>query len=105
MFGVFGKTTMQQSEVQDLDHAIGSDLHIRWLQVAMDDAFFVRRLEGVDDLFGEGQCFIEWNRPLSDALGKSLSFYQLHDQRKAAIGLFQSEDGCDVGMIERSQQL
>ena len=36
-----------------------SDFDVRGLEVAMDDALLVRRFEGVRDLLGDGQRFVE----------------------------------------------
>ena len=41
-----------QSEVEHLDHALRRDHDVGGLQVAMNDAFFVRRFERVGDLLG-----------------------------------------------------
>ena len=34
--------------------------YIRRLLIAVHDAFFVRGLEGVGDLAGDGECFCHW---------------------------------------------
>ncbi len=44
----------------------------------MDDAFFVGVLKGIRNLFGDGEGFIDRNRPLSDALGQRVTFHQFH---------------------------
>lgn len=46
----------------------------------MNDAFVVRRLECFRDLPREGQCFFEWRRSRSDALGQRLALDVLHHE-------------------------
>ena len=46
-----------QAEVEDLYRAVGRDLDIGRLQVAVDDAFFVRRVERVRDLARDRAVF------------------------------------------------
>ncbi len=44
-----------QAEVEDFYRAVGANFHIRGLQVAMNDALLVRRLERFRDLAGDGE--------------------------------------------------
>src|SRR5687768_13647744 len=45
---------------------VPSGLDVRGLQIAMDDAVFVRRFERLDNLARDRQRFIDWNGPLRD---------------------------------------
>ena len=48
-----------QPEVQDLHRAVGSQLDVRRLQVAMDDSLLVRRFEGFSNLSRDGKGLVD----------------------------------------------
>ena len=58
------------------------DLDVRRLEVAMDDAAFVGRLERVGDLHGDRQRLVERERARRDAVGQALAFDQLHHEER-----------------------
>ncbi len=73
----------------------------------MDDALFVRRLEGVGDLSGNRQRLGEGHGPARDEHGKVLALDEFHDKGAAATRAcrrgrqgFDPVDLGDVGMIE-----
>jgi len=47
------RNRLRETEIEDLDLAATGDEDIRWLDVAMDDASFVRGIERVRDLRGK----------------------------------------------------
>ncbi len=94
---------LRQSEVQHLHFSVRRDLHIRGLQIPMDDSFLVRRLQRFADLLRNPERFIDRNRPSLDALGQRFSIDEFHHQELASAGFFQSVDGRNVGMIQRCQ--
>ncbi len=53
----------RESEIEQLDDTVLGDQDVRWLEVAMDDAFSVRRLERRRDLGGLPKCFGGPERP------------------------------------------
>ena len=55
---------LRQSEIQHLYRAVGLDLDVAGLQVAMNDAFLVGRLQRVRDLARDSQRFVQRNRAL-----------------------------------------
>ena len=59
-----------QAEVEHLDDAVGRDLHVGRLEIAVDDAALVRRLERLGDLPRDGQRLVERQRPTRDAIGE-----------------------------------
>ena len=69
----------------------------------MNNALLVRDFEGFRDLPGDRQRFIEWNRPLRDAVRERRPFDQLHHQCAGVTAFLKPVDGRDVGMIERCQ--
>jgi hypothetical protein len=96
---------LRQSEIQHLHRAIRSQLDVRWLQVPVDDALFMRRLEGFGDQPGDRHCFVEWQRPLLDAVGQRRAFNQLHHEGAAAVRPFEAINLRDVGMVQRGERL
>ena len=77
-----------QAKVQDFHGAILFDLHIRRLQVAVDNALIVGRFEGLGDLLGNRESFIERDRAFGDPLSQRRPLDQLQDQRPYALSLF-----------------
>ena len=95
-FGGLGET-----EVQHLYRAVRPQLDIAGLQVAVNDAFFVRAFERIGDLPRDFQGFVERNRAVRDALGQRGTLDQLHDQR----AVFDAVNGGNVWVIEGGQDL
>jgi hypothetical protein len=93
-----------QAEVEHLHRAIGSNLDVGRLQVAMDDPLLVRRLECFRNLPRDWQRLVNGNRPVRDSFGERRSFDQLHDQRADTVRLFQAIDLRDVRVIELRQR-
>ena len=58
----------RQAEVEDLHDALGRDLDVGRLQIAVDDPFLVRRVERVRDLRRDRQRLVERNGTLRDAI-------------------------------------
>ena len=61
-----GSERFREAEVEHLDRAVAPHLHVRRLQVAMDDALLVRGLERVGDLPRDRQRLGDRNRPAAD---------------------------------------
>ena len=57
-----------QTEVQHLDRAVRSHFDVGGFEVAMDDAVLMRGVEGVGDLSGDRQRFVERKWPTGDAV-------------------------------------
>ena len=86
-----------QAEVEHLHEAIGGDLDVGGLQIAMDDAALVRRLERLGDLPRDRQRLGERHaRRRATALGDAVSVAldQLHDQRVDAVVLLRARRSC-----------
>ena len=62
-------------KVQHLHRAVGLDLDVAGLQIAMRDALVVRGFERIGDLARDAQSFIERHRPL-----RRLALDELHHQ-------------------------
>ena len=91
---------LRQTEVQHLHDAIGAQLDVGGLEIAVDDPLFVRRFEGFGNLLRDGQRLIDWNGPLCNAISQCRPLDQLHDQRLGLVGLLEAIDRGDVWMIE-----
>jgi hypothetical protein len=84
-----------ESEIEQLDRALGSDLDVGGLEVAVDDAFFMRGFEAVGHLAGDVERSFQGHRSL-----EGFAFDQLHDQR----ALLDAIDCRDVWMVKRRQR-
>ena len=71
---------LRQAEVEDLHLAVGGQLDVRGLQVAMDDAVLVGLFEPLGDLFRDRDGLVDGNRPALQALGQVFAFDQLHGE-------------------------
>jgi hypothetical protein len=83
----------------------GRDLHVRRLQVAVDDPFLVRRLERFGDLPRDRQSLAHRQRAAPQALGEVLALHELEDEERRALGLLDAVDGGDARVVERGEQL
>jgi hypothetical protein len=111
-----------EAEVQHLGRTVGPHLDVGRLEVAMDDALLVGRLERFRDLAGERQCFVERHRSAREMFRERLALDEFHHQRPdgggsartgrlpvspaergQCGGLFEPVDLCDVRMIERRE--
>jgi hypothetical protein len=87
----FGK-----SEIQDLDRAVGRDQDIRRLEIAMDHATLVGRLEPVGDLARDADRFVDRQAPPSQPLRKILAGYQFHRQESRPLRVVNTKYGGDI---------
>ena len=91
-----------EPEVEHLHRAVGLDLDVARLEIAMDDALLVRGFERRRDLARDAQRLVERKsgrraRTLREQLGQRLAFDQLHHQ---VVGP-DVVQRADVGMIQR----
>ena len=86
-----------QAKVQDLYRAIREigriraarlELDVRGLEIAVDDALFVRGLEGRGDLRCQRQCLTNRDGSSSYPLSEIVALDELHDERASACGGF-----------------
>jgi hypothetical protein len=96
----------REPEIQHLHRAIVADLDIRWLQIAMDDARLVGRLERVDDLAGDRDRIGDRQGAARfEHLGERDAGNQFHDQGTHVTGVLDAVDMRDVGMVEGGECL
>ena len=96
---------LRQPEVEHLHGAVGADLDVRGLQVAMDDALLVRRFQRVGDLLRDGERVGQRYWSTRDQHGEVVAFDELHDQRANAARVLEAVDVRDVGMVQRREDL
>ncbi len=92
-----------QPEVQDLEPPVAGHHQVGRLEIAVDDAAFVRRRQGV----GQGDGDLEDPRqrqPVSrDELRHRLALDQLHRQEMEPVDVLEGVDGDDAGVAETGQ--
>ena len=79
-----------------------ADLYISWFEVPMNYAPFVRCFECLGNLLGDGQGFPDRHRSVSQPVGQRRPFDQFQHQGVGAVVFFQSVDGSNVRVVERS---
>ena len=89
-----------EAEVEDFDAAIVGDHDVGGLEVAMDDAFFVRGGERVGESAGDVDDLCGGQAAGRDEAVEGLAFDEFHGEEMDAVGFFDREDGDDVGVIE-----
>ena len=94
----------RQSEVEDLDQPVFRKEQILRLQIAMSDAFRVRRRQPARDLDGIIDGLANRQRGTGQPLSQRLALQQLGgDIKHAALGAGIVDDH-DVGVIERGRR-
>ena len=101
--GSRGIREFRQPEIEHLDDAVRRDLHVRRLQVAMDDALLVRRFERVDHLACNAKR--RDKRKPGPLLRERLAFDELEDQKSCGAGFLEAVDDRDIGVIQRRKDL
>ncbi len=90
-----------QAEIEDFGVAAGGDEDVGRLDVAMDDALFVRGVERVGDFDAERQQQSERQGLFRDAVLEGLALQKLHRDEIAAVVLGNVVNRADARMIQR----
>ena len=85
-----------EAEVENLGLAVGGQLDVRRLEVAVDDALLVRLFERLGDLPRDRDGLVDGDRPALQALRQVFSLDELHGEDALAGDLLQAEEGGDV---------
>ena len=93
-----------QAEVEDLHGPVRRELDVGRFQIAVDDAFVMRRFERIGHLPGSGQRLIEGKRTAPNPCREVLALDQLHHERADLARLFESMNVRDVCVIEGRQR-
>jgi hypothetical protein len=94
----------RQTKVEHFDRAVVAYFDVGRLQIAMDDALFVCRLEGVGDLRRNRQRLVEGERPALDPLREVLAVDEFHDERRRRRLLLEAVNLGDMRMVERGER-
>ena len=67
----------------------------------------VGRLQRLGDLPGDRQGFVQWNRPLGNAVGERGTFDQLQDERLGTVSriFFSAVDGGNPRVVQAGEDL
>ena len=95
---------LRQSKVEDFHLAVRRHLDVGRLEVAMDDAFFVRRFEGICDLARHEQRLVDRDRATRRQIGQRLALDQFEDDGRDGADLLEAVHGRDIRMVESGKQ-
>ena len=98
--GAFRLQELGQAEVENFGGAAIGDKHVGGLDVAMNDAFFVRGIEGVGDLNAESDRSRNRQRAAGEHFFQRLAFEQFHGDERPAFVFFDGVDGANSGMVQ-----
>ena len=91
---------LREAEIEHLHGPVRADLDVGRLEIAMDDALLVRRVERLGDLPRDRQRLVERDRTSCDAVGERLTLDQFHHERLHTSAVFEAVDGGDVRMVQ-----
>ena len=94
-----------EAEVEHLDLPVGRELHVRGLQVAVDDALGVGLLERLGDLLRDLERLLDGDGAARETLLEVLALHELERQEGLAVRVLESVDRGDVRVVERGEQL
>jgi hypothetical protein len=89
-----------EPKVQDLRLPAGRHEHVRRLEVAVDDALAVRRVESIRHLDTEIEQGREVDRPPADSLAQRLPLEELHRDEPLPLVRIDVVNGADAGVVE-----
>ena len=92
---------LRQSKIEYLDLAPLGNKNIRWLDIAMNDAFAVGGVNGIGDLHSEPDHLITWHRTAGHAVLQGLTLQHLHDDEGTALIIIRVVDSADMGVVQR----
>ncbi len=98
-----GNGRLGQTEVQHLHDAGGRDLDVGRLQIPVDDALLVGRVQRVGNLARDRQRVSQGERPARQSIGQRLTLDELEHQSRTAIDVLEPVNRADVRVIQRRQ--
>ena len=92
--------SLREAEVEDLDPPVRGDLDVGRLQVPVDDAAIVRRLERLGDLTRDLERLVERKSAVRQPVRERLSRHELHHDEPRAFRFLQAVDRGDRGVVQ-----
>ena len=98
---VFLRAHLRQSEVENLGVPAPRDENVRRLDVAMNDALAVRRIQRVGHFGSEIEQQLVLHRTPGDAMLQRYAVEEFHHHEDAAVFFADVVNSADIGMIQR----
>src|SRR5580658_7222870 len=92
---------LRQPEVENLGMTTLGDKDVRRLDVAVDDSFSMRGIEGIGNLDGKRENQFRFQRMPADAVLQRHAVEILHDDEGLTFALVNLVHYADVGMVQR----
>ncbi len=103
--GPAGASDFRQAKIQHLGMTTIGDKNIPGLDVAMNDALGVCRVQRVGDFDGERQQRVQFHRTPGDQVLQGHALQIFHGDERLAVFLANVVNGADVGMVQRGRGL
>jgi hypothetical protein len=103
--GTLGSIAFARPKIEHLHLTIFGQGNIRGFQIAVDDAFLMRRFQRFRELPGDDEGLIDRDRPTRNALVQALSIHQFEHKEVRAVGFIKTINLCDVRMVQRGKDL
>ncbi len=100
-----GLDELGEPEVDDLYLIVAQDHDVCGLQIAVNDALFMRADEPPGDLLRDSKRARKRERALPQKLAQSFPLDELHDDEGHTVGLVDFVNDGDVGMLEGGRGL
>ena len=94
-----------QTKIENLPVPAAGDKNIGRLNVAVNDALGVRRIERIGHIDRNSQQRLQFERRVVDGMLQRQAIQKFHDDEGAAVGLPDVVNRADVGMIQRRGRL
>ena len=94
-----------EAEVEYLHPAVGGQLDVGGLEIAMTDSPRMSGLERIKHLLEDRQRLLRRERTAAHPIGERVALDKFEDQIRDASGLFEVVDGRNVGVIDRCDRL
>lgn len=100
--GEFGADVFGETEIEDLDAAVGFHHHVGGFQIAVNDASLVGCGQRAGERGANFDNSFNGHSVRRNHLIERLAFDELHGQKMDAIAFFDGKNGDDVRVIQRS---
>src|SRR5689334_5254664 len=95
-----GLRKLRETKVENLRAVLVADENVRRLDVAVDDALRMRRVERIGQLDGDVEQVLDFQRSAVDAIAEALAPERLHHDVRRALVVADVEDRADTWMTQ-----